>query len=40
MVQFGKPIPLEVLPYTPEEFRRKKEELGIVAMAAKEGIEI
>ncbi len=41
VVQFWEAdLPLEVLPYTPEEFQRKKEELGIVAMAVKEGIEI
>lgn len=33
-------LDLEVLPYTPEEFERKKEEIGIVAVAAREGVEI
>lgn len=33
-------IPLEPLCYTPEEFARKKEEIGIVAVAAREGKEI
>ena len=31
---------LELLCYTPEEFERKREELGIVCVAVKEGIEI
>lgn len=31
---------LEVLPYTPEEFARKKGQIGIVAGAAAQGIEI
>ena len=31
---------LEVLGYTPEEFERKKNELGIVKQAVKEGIRI
>lgn len=33
-------LALEVLPYTPEEFARKKEEIGIVAVAVREGLEI
>ncbi len=33
-------LDLEVLPYTPEEFERKKGEIGIVAIAAREGVEI
>ncbi len=33
-------VDLEVLPYTPEEFARKRREIGIVAIAAAEGIEI
>lgn len=33
-------LDLEVLPYTPEEFKRKRGEIGIVAVAAAEGIEI
>ncbi|HAZ27607.1 TPA: nucleotidyltransferase [Candidatus Acetothermia bacterium] len=33
-------LDLEVLLYTPEEFERKKEEIGIVAVAAREGVEI
>ncbi len=30
----------EVLPSTPDEFERKKGEIGIVAIAAREGAEI
>lgn len=33
-------LTLEVLPYTPEEFERKKNEIGIVAIAVREGQEI
>ena len=33
-------LDLEVLCYTPEEFERKKKELGIVRVAVKEGIEL
>lgn len=32
--------PIELLCYTPEEFERKKKEIGIVQTAWKEGIEI
>jgi len=28
------------LPYTPEEFAKRKEEIGIVKEAVKEGIEL
>ena len=31
---------LELLCYTPEEFERKREELGIVRVAVQEGIEL
>ncbi len=31
---------LDILAYTPEEFEQKKAEIGIVAQAAREGIEI
>jgi len=34
------PLDLEVLCYTPEEFKMKQEEIGIVSQALKEGIEI
>jgi len=34
------PLDLEALCYTPEEFEQKKKEIGIVAEAVKEGIEI
>ncbi len=33
-------LPLEVLPYTPEELEKKSKEIGIVAVALREGIEI
>lgn len=33
-------LDLEVLPYTPDEFERKRREIGIVAVAAAEGVEI
>jgi len=32
--------PLELLCYTPEEFKRKTKKIGIVSEAIKEGIEI
>jgi hypothetical protein len=32
--------PLEVLCYTPEEFEKKKKQIGIVKTAVKEGIEV
>ncbi len=40
MYQFWKYLPLEIEPlcYTPEEFRKKKKQLGIVRQAVKEGI--
>jgi len=34
------PLDLEALCYTPKEFEQKKKEIGIVAEAVKEGIEI
>ena len=33
-------VDIEPLCYTPEEFERKKKEIGIVSQAVKEGIEI
>lgn len=33
-------IDLEVIAYTPEEFEKKKNQIGIVRQAVKEGIEI
>lgn len=33
-------LPLEALCYTPEEFKKKKEQIGIVKQAIKEGQEI
>jgi predicted nucleotidyltransferase len=32
------PFPVEVLCYTPQEYSRKKEELGIVRVASQEGV--
>jgi len=34
------PLDLEALCYTPKEFEQKKKEIGIVAEAVKEGIEV
>ncbi len=34
------PLDLEALCYTPEEFEKKKKEIGIVSEAVREGIEI
>ena len=31
---------VDLLPYTPEEFAKKKEEVGIVKEAVKEGIDV
>jgi len=31
---------VDILPYTPEEFKKKKQEIGIVSEALKEGIVI
>jgi hypothetical protein len=31
---------VDLLPYTPEEFEKKKEEIGIVREAVREGVEI
>lgn len=33
-------VPLEPLCYTPEEFERKKKQIGIVKQAVEEGIEL
>lgn len=42
MYSFWKHYPLEIEPlcYTPEEFEKKKKQIGIVQQAVKEGIEI
>lgn len=42
MYNFWKHYPLEIEPlcYTPEEFEKKKKQIGIVQQAVKEGIEI
>ena len=37
---WNSPVDLEPLCYTPEEFERKKKQIGIVRQAVKEGIEI
>ncbi len=34
------PFPIEVLCYTPEEFARKREEIGIVKVASEEGLNL
>jgi predicted nucleotidyltransferase len=31
---------VDLLPYTPDEFKKKKEEIGIVKEAVKEGMEV
>jgi len=33
-------LPLEALCYTPEEFQRKRRQIGIVAEAVREGLEL
>jgi len=33
-------LPFEALCYTPEEFKRKRQQLGIVLQAVREGIEV
>jgi predicted nucleotidyltransferase len=41
VVQFwDSDLALEVLPYTPEEFTRKAQEIGIVSQAIREGLEV
>lgn len=37
---WNKPVDLEIFCYTPEEFEKKKKEIGIVREAVKEGIAI
>lgn len=34
------PFPIEVLCYTPEEYERKREEIGIVKVASEEGLDL
>jgi predicted nucleotidyltransferase len=34
------PFPVDVLCYTPEEFARKRQELGIVSLALEEGLRL
>jgi predicted nucleotidyltransferase len=37
---WDRPEDMDVLPYTPEEFEKKKNELGIVRVAVREGIRL
>ncbi|MEA1993325.1 MAG: nucleotidyltransferase domain-containing protein [Euryarchaeota archaeon] len=37
---WGYDYDIDILPYTPKEFEKKKQEIGIVAEAVREGIEI
>lgn len=34
------PLPLDLLCYTPEEFQRKREEIGVVRTACEEGVDL
>ena len=34
------PFPIEVLCYTPEEYERKRKEIGIVRIASQEGVDL
>jgi len=34
------PFPVEVLCYTPEEYERKRREIGIVSIASEEGVDL
>jgi hypothetical protein len=34
------PFPIEVLCYTPEEYERKKREIGIVKIASEQGLDL
>ena len=34
------PFPIEVLCYTPEEYERKRKEMGVVRVASEEGIDL
>jgi predicted nucleotidyltransferase len=40
LAELDSPIPVDVLCYTPEEFARKRRELGIVSLALKEGMAL
>jgi predicted nucleotidyltransferase len=40
LAELEPPFPVDVLCYTPEEFARKRRELGIVSLALKEGIAL
>lgn len=34
------PFPIEIICYTPEEYERKKDEIGIVRIASQEGVDL
>lgn len=34
------PFPIEVLCYTPEEYERKRKEIGVVQVASQEGVDL
>lgn len=34
------PFPIEVLCYTPEEYERKRKEIGIIQLASQEGVDL
>ncbi len=34
------PFPIEVLCYTPEEYERKRKEIGVVRIASEEGVDL
>lgn len=34
------PFPIEVLCYTPEEYERKRKEIGVVRVASEEGVDL
>ncbi len=40
LVDLDLALPTDVLCYTPEEFARKRHELGIVSLALKEGVRL
>ena len=40
LVDLDPPFAVDLLCYTPEEFRRKREELGIVSLALEEGLPL
>jgi len=34
------PFPIEVLCYTPEEYERKRKEIGVVQLASQQGVDL